>query len=137
MGQLATDHKVFVAFPMVSMGLSQPFQQLSDALAIGRNQNQLVRIRSAVWADGHRFSTPNQFSSRFTEPLPTANHRLGDPATGRSIPSFHRLHCDSIANRAMFPMKRTQEWAACGIVHMVIQRDLYTESMHMLSKKIG
>src|SRR5580700_1966547 len=63
-----------------------------------RSCQELIRIGASLATDGNRFATPNQLSPAAPESLPSANRMFAGIAVACSVPPFHGLDSEAIAN---------------------------------------
>ncbi len=64
--------------------------------------NKLIRIGAPFVTDGDRFAAPDQFCSTPPESLPSAQCMFAGIAIGRSVPAFHGINREAIANSNSF-----------------------------------
>src|SRR5579863_5151164 len=75
-------------------GVSQP-RQIGFVLFL---DDQLVWICPAIGADRHGFAAPNQFRAALATAGPSAQNLVCESASSRSVPAFHRLHGETVAD---------------------------------------
>jgi len=99
--ELKADDQIVGLAPALAGLLVRPhedFAKLRQVLFVLLNDDELVRIRATIRADGHRLAAKNQFRPALAEPLPTAANFLRRAAGRRAIPPFHRLHRPAVAD---------------------------------------
>jgi hypothetical protein len=97
-GQLKADDEIVDCSVVLPVSVEQSLTQLCDSFLILAREDQLIRIGAPIRTNGHRFAAVDHLSAAFAESRPTAEHVVCDPAGGRSIPTFHWLNGDAIAN---------------------------------------
>ena len=104
--ELEADQQIVRAATALAVRRQQRLPQPREAGLVGGVDDELVRIGAAFRAHGHRLAAPDEFGAAFAEPLPATQHRLGDAARRRAVPSFHRLHGPAITDDAAVEIQR-------------------------------
>src|SRR5258705_10887267 len=80
------------------MRLNQRSAQLGQTGLVVFVHQKLIWICATVMPHSHGFATPNQLSTAQTEISPASGRRLTWFSINRSVPTFHRMNAEAIAN---------------------------------------
>src|SRR5260370_31250585 len=80
--------------------------QLRQSFVCMRGYDQLIWISPPIMGNSDCFSTPDQLRATGPEALPSPECVLGRIAVRRSIPAFHWVDCDPVANRDVIAQQR-------------------------------
>src|SRR4051812_22448393 len=94
--QLKTNHQIVGRAVALLMRANEYFADLGQILFVLFDDDELIRIGSAVGTDRHSFSAVNQLRSAFAKALPATPDFLGRAARGCSIPAFHGMNRPAI-----------------------------------------
>lgn len=97
-GELKTDDQIVGSSVTFPVRLNQNLPNPGQILFVPTGDDELVRIGAAIRAHGHRLTAKNEFRAALPEALPAAADFVGDAASGRAVPAFHRLNRPAIAN---------------------------------------
>jgi len=81
---------------------------------------ELIRIGAPLVTNGNRFAAPNQFRSTPSESLPAPKCMFAGIAFARSIPPFHRLYSEAIANPDAFANDGLRQRRLCSAKEFAI-----------------
>src|SRR6476646_10658424 len=92
MSQLKADEQIAVGVrpETLAMRRNQLVTQRRDPLLRGVREQQLVGVRTAVVANGHRFSAPDELRAARPEVPPSSARQFGWIAVARAVPALHR-----------------------------------------------
>src|ERR1700676_487030 len=99
-----------------------------------RSCQKLIRIGAPFVAYRNRFATPDQFRPAASESLPSAKRMFAGIAVACSVPPFHGLDSEAIANLDVFADDRLCQRRVCSAKELVIARDRQAERIEMLLK---
>lgn len=115
---------------LIDKRISKPSETCSRV----RRGHKLIRIGAAFVAHSHRFAAPDELRSASPESLPSAKCMVAGIAVARSVPSFHRLHRETIANFDAIANKRLRQRRLCTAEEFVVAGDRQAKRIEMLSK---
>src|SRR5271168_3122538 len=132
--QLQSDQKPLIRSRNLSMFLEQRrFQPCQSCFRL-RSRQKLIRIRAPFMADGDGFAAPNQFCPAASESLPPANRMLAGIAVASTVPSFHRLNSEAIADPNAFAKNRLRQWRFQPVKKLLIARNGQAQCVEMCSE---
>src|SRR5580700_6485385 len=99
-----------------------------------RSCQELIRIGAPLVTDGNRFAAPNQFRPAAPESLPTANGMFAGIAVACSVPPFHGLDSEAIANLEAFADDRLCQRRLCPANELVVAWNRQAQRIDMLPK---
>src|SRR5271167_461520 len=77
---------------------NERFLQPRQSCLCMRSRHKLIRIGAPLVTNSDRFAAPNQFCAAAPKSLPSAKRMFAGIAIRHSIPAFHRVHREAIAN---------------------------------------
>ena len=80
------------------MRLLQDADQLRDARLVLLDDDELVRVRTAVGPHCHRLRAANHLRAALAEALPAAAHFVAQAPGRRAVPALHRMNGDAVAD---------------------------------------
>jgi hypothetical protein len=110
MRQLQTDEQIAVGgrTEALPMRRDERFAQACDRSARRVDEEQLIGVRAAVFADRDRLAPPHELRSTGAEVPPAARGEIARLAIGRAVPALHREDAEAIADVDAVAL----EWAA-------------------------
>src|SRR5580700_11139049 len=99
-----------------------------------RSCQELIRIGAPLVTDGNRFAAPNQFRPAAPESLPSANRMFAGIAVACSVPTFHGLDSQAIANLDAFADDRLRQRRLWPAKQLVVAWDRQAQRIEMLPK---
>src|SRR6478752_6807546 len=111
MRELKSDHQVIRTPVSLAMRVKQLFAQLRQSGFVLFVDDQLVWIGAAIGSHGHGFATVDELGATLAESAPAAHDFIRDVTHRCSVPTFHRLDRDAIANP--FPVYRNVPHSLC------------------------
>src|ERR1700683_154103 len=105
MRQLQSHEKSFGRTSRPPVLFDQNVSQARQAIQLIPGNYELVRIGAAFMRHRYRLSSPNEFCAALPEFLPTMDGMLARISIRGSVPPFHWLNCDPVAN----PYSATRE----------------------------
>src|ERR1043166_2974020 len=71
--------------------------------------DELIGVGASVMAHRYCFATPDQLRTARAEATPTAKRQLSRPSIRRSVPAFHRLDGETIAQNKAIDLQRLHQ----------------------------
>src|SRR5207244_3225094 len=97
-GELKTDQQAIIASTFASMFGDQRLAQILDITQGLLAEQKLIRVRAPVRAHRDGLAAPDEFRAARSKMLPSADRQRTRPAVRRSVPAFHRLDRESVAD---------------------------------------
>jgi hypothetical protein len=132
--QLQSNQQAVVRSRGLTVLLNEYFSQAGQTCQRVRTRRELIRVCAPFVAHRNRFATPDQFGPAATESLPASKRMFAGLAVARSVPPFHRLHGETIANLNAVANDRLRQWRRLSVQKLKIAWDHQTKRVKMLFK---
>ena len=125
--QLQADQKVCARSEALLMRRDQATPQLLDGGEGLFIEQQLMRVGTAIRANGNSLAAPDQFGAALSKMLPAPGGQVRGPAVGGAVPSFHRQHTKSIPDWKTVELIRLLERRFRAVAQLAIEAYRRTE----------
>src|SRR5882762_81677 len=130
--QLQPDQQSVLGAGGPAVFFDQRRSQLSQTFLGVRSDHELIRIGASFVRDRDGLSTPNQLGAAAPKTLPAPERTLRGLAIERSVPAFHGLHGNPVADLDCAVSERPQERGTNAGGDLEVARDRQMERIQML-----
>jgi hypothetical protein len=102
-----------------------------------RRDQQLMRIRAAVVADGDGFPAPHQLRAARPEVTPAPMREVARLAVARAVPPFHRQDAEPVADANAVHIDRASKRRCRRRRELVVERERDAASLQVRAKRAG
>jgi len=131
-GQLQPDQQSLLGPGGPAVLFDQRRPQLRQPFLGARSDHELIRVGASFVRDRDRLSTPDQLGAAAPKTLPAPERPLRGLAIERSVPAFHRLHGNPVADLDCAVGERPQERGINARRDLEVARDRQMERIQML-----
>src|ERR1044072_2244965 len=87
--------------------------------------------------DGYRFSAPDQFGATQTKIPPAPDGRFTRFAVASSVPTFHRVDAEAIADRFSCQMEWLRKWRLWSSFDVIVTRNFQAQFLNTRPKLLN
>src|SRR5580692_3379500 len=114
MRQLQSDQQPVIGSRNLAVFFNECRLELRQTCPCVRSRQKLVRICAPLLTNGNRFASPDQFRPAAPESLPAAQRMFAGVPVACSVPPFHGLHGEAIANLDAFANNWLRQRRLCS-----------------------
>ncbi len=116
------------------MLIDQRLPELRESFLRMLRDDELIGIGATIVRNSNRFPAPDQPGAALSKTLPTADRCLAWVPIRRSVPTFHRLHRNTVGYLQATAKNWLEQRRILPMKHFFIARNLHVQRMYVLSE---